>query len=383
MCDEIPPSLKEDYEAARELVDRLPNIPEGKQREQTINFFVFQRTTLGPRRFRIVNHLDPPRHIFERLELEYRTDKISEEEFGQRWHEVELQPVNLETFSAYLNAAEDRVFWFSRLLQLALEHESQHRRKDTERQTKRFIFEIRRDTGLPTQQCQLITEFLEEIRVEQGTGMATLQAESAACACSLSFQITQNAADAWESFAEVAHLSQTRPEYTRSITTSELFMSEMIPKLPKLQALIALLREEFALGRHHFKQLPTPQAPNPQIVNEITVAPTFSVTAESNLHVEVPQFPSVPKTKTSSDRSSRSSAQSGVKRTPKHAPKLKNWAVGIESEHKWWLFHCSRSLWMQRRKVGIPKGNPESLMMLLADQGGAMRKAEAMQQLRH
>jgi hypothetical protein len=342
-----------------------------------LEHFAKMHAIMGASHFELRCGLRPPRNGYERHEVALFRQEITADEFKSRFEAEESRPLDRELVQSFFDDKEDRLFWYSRVLQTVVEITHDQRSPDLwktkEPWIERYLREMSLGSSLSSKRILEIYDLIEEVRVERQLRQAELGEYRAASAAQLIFTVLSQTQEAWKSCQDVAHRSQTDPRYAYATMASALFFREWDPKLPAPDDLHTLLSEEAALVRVALKQQEKAGAVSPtqavQIINQVHVQPAPVYVAP---HVPVPQAAENADRPRSRTRSNSPPADASA-----ITPKLQNWAVGQDGRATWCLFHRRGDVWNERGRIAIPTGNQAILLGALAQNGGALSKNEA------
>ena len=375
--------LEEDFEAAREAINRNPEY--GECEEIALQHLAELHARHGEMQFQLRFNLREPRNRVERALVQHWSGEISLDEFLQRTREEKSRPLDLELVRSYYEFLEHLLSLYSRLLQVAIEVEHEQRNPQSwhmkERRADRYAREMLLDVNVPPDHVPRIQELAEEVRLERGLRFAVAKGHTAATAALLTRSLLSHVSDNWKRCRAIAHHSRTDRAYLYATTASSLFYKSTYPTLPTPSELQSLLAEELTALRLTFRKLEHPSAePNGvQIVSHVHVQPP-QVHVAPEIVVNVPAAGAG--RRTAAKASNGCTGREVGREQPKHGPVLKNWAVGVGGKQDWWLFHQNLGRWEQRRKLKIPSGNPHTLLSALAEGSGSMSQGVAYALLR-
>lgn len=349
-------TLPEDREAVRELVDREGAA--GDALEQYARLHAEQ----GDARFRLMHGLREPRTVYEQAERDHYHGRITWDGFLTIVRAADKEPVNATMLRAYYEDVDWSIAYYHQLLVNA-----SRLQPPSSKSAEYLLREMQRKGSLGVAKHRQITEFVEDARASRSLGVVEAGRARASHAALAAVQCMAFAAEFWLQCREIAERSRTDRNYVRQATVEELFLQAGLPNAATLEA---LLREEAAVARQWLAQRDSPAAA-PLVQNTFhvdgdgnSVAPNITISAADAV---APQ------------NESGAGNRPGQKKKPPRPdarPRLSNWAIGLDEQRRWLLFHQRSGRWEQSIEVKIPGGNPHDVLELLANEGGAMSRAD-------
>ncbi len=212
---------------------------------------------MGADRFELRYNLRPPKGRAEQWLRQLMHRQIRDQEFLKRAKADAERPIDLEMLKTFHDAYQDQLSHYSMIMQRAVltpeQLHDRHRRHAAEEAIDAHVESLKAELPLWRENLRTAFEFLEEMRVTAGRGLAKLGEFEGISAHWLAQLIFTWVIEVWQSCKEIADRSQTDPRYLYSSDAIKLFQRSL-QKLPLPQHLNERLREEFILGRIALKQ---------------------------------------------------------------------------------------------------------------------------------
>lgn len=349
-----------DYEAAQDLIQRHPDVPEGMFRN--IDYLAGLHARIGPREFKLVCGVLQPRHPLEAHFIDLWKGAPDSEELTARGDALDRYPVTLTLLTAFQEDLSEATIHYGQMLSWIRNERDRNESAPSDEMSIQtisyFARELTRRYSVTKYQLHAIHTLAEECRAEAGRPIPTHGQLSAPSAMQLARECHDLAADHWFRLLRPQKSGRLEPHlYGQALRR---FRNSILPQLPRATWLQTIVSEEFALLRLFLRKhgpFPVDEA------HEIYGTPNNAVVElEPQVAVEA----------------ARTSRQ----------PSLPNWACAYDGMGHWYLFHKSDGQWGKPGRIEFPAGLPSEIMKLFAEHGGRLDRAAAIawleqQQPRH
>lgn len=213
----------------------------------------------GADSFELRYNLRPPKDRTEEWTKQYMHGQITETELRDRFKSDTERPIDLEMLTAFCDAYHDNLAHYSGVLQSAVlrpSDEGTSAWRDKEQAIDGHIAVLRGKLPLWRENLETVFEFLEELRITSGAGLARLDGYEGTSAHWLAQLFFSRLVEAWRSCREISALSQRDPRYAYAARAIDLFAQSWFANFPSPQSLNERLREEFILARAALKRGP-------------------------------------------------------------------------------------------------------------------------------
>jgi len=203
----------------------------------------------GKEKFELYYNLRKPKERLEEWNRDFFQQRLSAEEYKTCLKNDVDRPVDLDMVTTFHEAIQEKIEHYSVTLQTISQIVSDQRNPDIWVKLEPIVDEhvsaISANYPQWKEHLEKVMEFLEEIRVRDGIGLARAGEFQATSAHWLAMLVFERIEKGWNSCKEIAHRSRTDPNYLYATTASQLFNENHFSLLPKPQDLLEITREEF------------------------------------------------------------------------------------------------------------------------------------------